>query len=69
MHTKESKYLTELHGEAGRLNKFERQKGDKLLLYPWNKVAPLYEQVRTRTLDFPSRYCARRIRAETHISL
>jgi len=34
MHTKESKYLTELHGEAGRLNKFERQKGDKLLLYP-----------------------------------
>lgn len=68
MHTKESKYLTELHGEAGRLNKFERQKGDKLLLYPRIK-SPLYEQVRTRMVDFPWRYCARRIRAETHISL
>lgn len=31
--------------------------------------SPLFEQVRTRMLDFPSRYCARRIRAETHISL
>jgi len=34
VHTKGSKYLTELHGEAGPLNKFERQKDDKLLLYP-----------------------------------
>lgn len=53
MRTKGSKYLTELHREAEQLNKFERQKDDKLLLYPWNKVAALFEQVRTRKLDFP----------------
>lgn len=34
MRTKGSKYLTELHREAEQLNKFERQKDDKLLLYP-----------------------------------
>lgn len=69
VYTKGGKYLTELHGER-RDGSISLKDKRMINCYCTRRIKSLlFEQVRTRTLDFPWRYCARRIRVETHISL